>query len=156
MDALLSVAIFMALGLGFVLVNLLIGRLLRPAAPNPEKAAIYECGEPTIGSNWVQFDLRFYVVALFFLVFDVELALIYPWAITFREFPGPALAYGLPFIVIIIVGYAYEWHVGSLEWVRASLSPTQHRRAAEDERLSQLARRDPEQLADEREAAVGK
>ncbi len=155
MDALLSIAIFMALGLAFVLVNLLVGKLLRPEAPNREKQAIYECGEPTIGSNWVQFDLRFYVVALFFLVFDVELALIYPWAVTFREFPGPALAYGLPFLIIIIVGYAYEWHVGSLEWVRSSVSASTARRRS-DQPLAALARRDPEQLADEQDAALNR
>ena len=58
--------------------------------------AIYECGEPTIGESWVQFDLRFYIVALFYLVFDVEVALIYPWAVVFREFPGEACARTVP------------------------------------------------------------
>ena len=62
-------ALFAVAGLGFVLINLLIGRLLRPANPHPEKLEIYECGEPTIGSSFVQFDLRFYVVALVFIVF---------------------------------------------------------------------------------------
>src|SRR5271155_3545100 len=83
MEILLSITIFFALGAAFVLVNLGVGSLFRPKAPNPEKSAVYECGEPTIGSSWVQFDLRFYIVALVFLVFDVEIALFYPWAVAY-------------------------------------------------------------------------
>ena len=72
--------LFALLGCGFLLVNLLVGRLLRPADPHQEKLEIYECGEPTIGSSFVQFDLRFYVVALVFIVFDVEVAFLFPLA----------------------------------------------------------------------------
>ena len=76
---------FTAVGVGFILVNLTLGRLLRPARMNPEKATIYECGEPTVGSAWVQFDLRFYVVALLFVIFDVEMAFFFPWAVVFGK-----------------------------------------------------------------------
>lgn len=76
---------FTAVGVGFILVNLSLGRLLRPARMNPEKATIYECGEPTVGSAWVQFDLRFYVVALLFVIFDVEMAFFFPWAVVFGK-----------------------------------------------------------------------
>jgi NADH-quinone oxidoreductase subunit A len=62
------------------MVPLLVGRLLRPKLPTPEKDAIYECGEPAIGSSYIQFDLRFYVVALLFIIFDVEVAFFFPWA----------------------------------------------------------------------------
>jgi len=68
---------FLAFGLlaiGFLMVPLIVGRFLRPNLPNPEKDAIYECGEPAIGSSYIQFDLRFYVVALLFIIFDVEIA----------------------------------------------------------------------------------
>src|SRR5437867_5608606 len=83
MDVLLSVTLFTAVGAAFVFINLLAGALARPFLPNPEKSAVYECGEPSIGSSWVQFDLRFYIVALVFLIFDVEVALFYPWAVAF-------------------------------------------------------------------------
>jgi NADH-quinone oxidoreductase subunit A len=66
-------------------VNLLVGRLLRPRLPNQEKLEVYECGEPTIGSSFVQFDLRFYVVALLFIIFDVEVAFFFPWATVFGK-----------------------------------------------------------------------
>src|ERR1700712_5946299 len=85
MEILLSITIFFAFGAAFVFVNLLAGSLLRPKLPNPEKAAVYECGEPTIGSSWVQFDLRFYIVALVYLIFDVEIALFYPWAVAYGD-----------------------------------------------------------------------
>lgn len=69
----------------FLFVNLLVGRLLRPKLPNQEKLEVYECGEPTIGSSFVQFDLRFYVVALLFIIFDVEVAFFFPWATVFGK-----------------------------------------------------------------------
>ncbi len=147
MDQVLSVAIFLGVGFGFVLVNLIISGLVRPSLPNEEKLAIYECGEPTIGESWVQFDLRFYIVALFYLVFDVEVALIYPWAVVFREFPGEALLVGLPFLGIVVIGYAYEWYTGSLDWVRSSVNTSFRGAASADMRT--LSRRDPERLADE-------
>jgi NADH-quinone oxidoreductase subunit A len=72
--------IFSVVAIGALIVPLLIGRLIRPKLPTPEKDAIYECGEPTIGSSYIQFDLRFYVVALLFIIFDVEVAFFFPWA----------------------------------------------------------------------------
>jgi NADH-quinone oxidoreductase subunit A len=79
------VLLFLAVGAAFILVNLLAGKLIRPARPEPEKGTIYECGEPTIGSSWIQFDLRFYVVALLFVIFDVEVAFFFPWAEVFGK-----------------------------------------------------------------------
>ncbi|MGL4554646.1 MAG: NADH-quinone oxidoreductase subunit A [Gemmataceae bacterium] len=77
--------LFVAVGVGFILVHLVAGALLRPAKPGGEKDTIYECGEPTIGSAWIQFDLRYYVVALLFVVFDVEVAFFFPWAEVFGK-----------------------------------------------------------------------
>jgi NADH-quinone oxidoreductase subunit A len=77
--------LFTLVGVGFILVHLLIGRLVRPSKPGAEKKTIYECGEPTIGSAWIQFDLRFYVVALLFVIFDVEVAFFFPWAEVFGK-----------------------------------------------------------------------
>lgn len=78
-------ALFAAFGIAFLFVNLLVGWLLRPHDPHPEKLEIYECGEPTIGSSFVQFDLRFYVIALLFIIFDVEVAFFFPWAAVFGK-----------------------------------------------------------------------
>ncbi len=77
------ILLFVVLGIGFIFVHLMAGKLIRPSKPGSEKATIYECGEPTIGSAWVQFDLRFYVVALLFVIFDVEVAFFFPWAEVF-------------------------------------------------------------------------
>lgn len=78
-------ALFAGVGVLFLFVNLLVGWFLRPRDPHPEKLEIYECGEPTIGSSFVQFDLRFYVVALLFIIFDVEVAFFFPWAAVFGK-----------------------------------------------------------------------
>src|SRR6516225_3395698 len=82
-DLVLLVLIFMATGLVILAANLVVGRLVRPEKPSPEKGEVYECGEQPIGTAWVQFDLRFYVVALLFVIFDVELAFFFPWATVF-------------------------------------------------------------------------
>jgi NADH-quinone oxidoreductase subunit A len=77
--------LFLAVAVFFVFIHLVIGRLIRPSKPSAEKLTIYECGEPTIGSAWIQFDLRFYVVALLFVIFDVEVAFFFPWAVVFGQ-----------------------------------------------------------------------
>src|SRR5260370_37173429 len=77
--------LFVAVGVGFIFVHLVAGKLIRPNKPGAEKQTIYECGEPTIGSAWIQFDLRFYVVALLFVIFDVEVAFFFPWAEVFGK-----------------------------------------------------------------------
>src|SRR5262245_47665697 len=77
--------VFLVVGVVFVFFHLMLGKLVRPARPDPEKLTIYECGEPTIGSAWIQFDLRFYVVALLFVIFDVEVAFFFPWAVVFGK-----------------------------------------------------------------------
>src|SRR5258708_11282286 len=77
--------LFLVVGFGFIFVHLLAGKFIRPARPSAEKQTIYECGEPTVGSAWVQFDLRYYVVALLFVIFDVEVAFFFPWATVFGK-----------------------------------------------------------------------
>ena len=78
-------ALFAGVGIVFLFASLLFGRFVRAANPEPEKLEIYECGEPTIGSSFIQFDLRFYVVALLFIIFDVEVAFFFPWATVFGK-----------------------------------------------------------------------
>jgi NADH-quinone oxidoreductase subunit A len=133
-DLLLSITIFVALGAGFVFVNLLAGAIIRPKVPNPEKLAVYECGEPTIGSSWVQFDLRFYIIALVYLVFDVEVALFYPWAVAYGDATNMGAVLGMSafeirqvalvdmlfFFGVLLVGFAYLWRFGYLDWVRSA------------------------------------
>lgn len=134
MELLLSVTIFVAFGAVFVLLNLSVGSLVRPKVPNPEKSAIYECGEPSIGSSWVQFDLRFYIVALVYLVFDVEVALFYPWAVVYGKAQQLGAEIGMDatairqvalvdmlfFFGVLVVGFAYLWRFGYLDWVRSA------------------------------------
>src|SRR6266478_6510814 len=77
--------LFTGIAVFFIFIHLVIGKLVRPNRPDAEKKTIYECGEPSIGSSWIQFDLRFYVVALLFVVFDVEMAFFFPWAVVFGK-----------------------------------------------------------------------
>lgn len=173
--------LFTLVGFGFVLFNILIGALLRPNNPHPEKLEIYECGEPTIGSSFVQFDLRFYVVALLFILFDVEVAFFFPWAVVLGKaaqlassntpivveneagqlvhgpgYEGLMAELGIPtdtamlasseaaqqgtelvkdaagklvmtsvvdiviFFSILLIGFAYVWKRGDLDWVKAT------------------------------------
>jgi len=128
--------LFLGVGAGFVLVNLMVGKFIRPKNATTEKGTIYECGEPTIGSAWVQFDLRFYVVALLFVIFDVEMAFFFPWAVVFGQSisaadAGDADAQRLAwigfydilfFFGVLLVGYAYVWRRGDLDWVRSLAS----------------------------------
>ena len=175
--------LFLGVAVFFVFIHLLIGKLVRPIKPDPDKLTIYECGEPTIGSAWIQFDLRFYVVALLFVIFDVEVAFFFPWAVVFgkantlaraevqaddawqkqykqqvRDFVPPlpengralrpfqadappvtatetgpvaeaARSFGwlaffdlLVFFGVLLVGFAYLWRRGDLDWVRSTLA----------------------------------
>lgn len=135
--------LFTAVGVGFIFVNLMLGKLFRPAKMDADKATIYECGEPTIGSAWIQFDLRFYVVALLFVIFDVEMAFFFPWAVVFGQsihaadagnanamrFAQIAFVDILFFFGVLLVGFAYLWKRGDLDWVRSLAS--QHGSGAE-------------------------
>jgi NADH-quinone oxidoreductase subunit A len=167
------VALFALTGFLFLFANLVIGWLVRPRLPNREKLEVYECGEPTIGSSFVQFDLRFYVVALLFIIFDVEVAFFFPWAAVFgkvtqlaadppaavstadgtslyestaatrlnelgffgasapdaagaeelrraaRDMSITSFADIAVFFAVLLVGFAYVWKRGDLDWVRA-------------------------------------
>jgi len=113
-----TVLVFIILGGVTVALMLGISRLLHPRNPTPVKLSTYECGEVPFGSSWVQFNIRFYVVALIFLIFDVEVALLYPWAVIFRKLGLLAFVEAFIFIVILLAGLAYLWKEGDLDWVR--------------------------------------
>ena len=115
------VLLFIGVGLAVPLSMLLISRMaqifrIRPHRPSSVKSDIYECGMETIGGRWVQFNFRYYLFALLFLVFDVTAIFIYPWAIKLRELGGDALVTMLGFIAVLGVGWAYAWRKGAFEW----------------------------------------
>jgi NADH-quinone oxidoreductase subunit A len=157
--------VFLGVGSFFLFIHLMMGKVIRPAKPEGDKLTIYECGEPTVGSAWIQFDLRYYVVALLFVVFDVEVAFFFPWAVVFgnanalsnpdlpaakREAISAQLVPSLPalpgedasaavidpdtakswawvsfvdilvFFGVLMVGFAYLWRRGDIDWVRST------------------------------------
>ena len=118
-----NVLVFLLLGLALAAMMLGLGRLLRPRNPEAAKLSSYECGEPATGSAWINFNIRFYLVALVFVVFDVELAFMYPVMAVFKGWVGDgrglfALAEILLFIGILAVGLVYVWAKRDLEWVK--------------------------------------
>lgn len=118
-----NILVFVGLGVGFLVVTLTLGAILRPQNPDATKQMIYECGEAPISQAWFNFNPRFYIVALVFLIFDVEVAFTYPVATVFRRWVAEGnalyalLEIGL-FVAILAVGLAYVWVKGDLEWVR--------------------------------------
>ena len=113
-----AILVFLVMGIGFLAVNLVVWRIIRPSRFSEEKLTTYECGENPTGSAWIQFNIRFYVFALLFIIFDVEAVFLLPWAVVFRELGMLAFVEGLVFIVILVVALAYVWRKGDLEWVR--------------------------------------
>jgi NADH-quinone oxidoreductase subunit A len=127
----LNVLIFSGVGLVFVFANMIAGSLIRPRRKTTEGREVYECGEPTIGEAWIQFDIRYYTVALVYVIFAVEIAFLFPWALVLKEAMADtgaaagegigmfALVEGVAFIVILFIGLAYVWAKGDLDWVLA-------------------------------------
>lgn len=120
-----AVLIFIALGVAFVLGNLLLGHFIRVSRGNDRKLTVYECGEPTIGSAWIRYNSRFYNVALVYLLFDVEVVLLIPAVLVFRQMAesGQALlplAGLLAFLALLVLGLAYEWYYGNLDWIKSA------------------------------------
>jgi NADH-quinone oxidoreductase subunit A len=116
-DSYATVGIFLVVSVGFVLVTFFIARIFRPQRPTDMQLQSYECGEPTIGSSWVQYNVRYYVFALLFVIFDVEVVFLIPWAVVYKELGLFALAEMLIFVAILIFGLIYAWKKGVLKWV---------------------------------------
>lgn len=114
---------FILFAIIFVVISVFMAKLIRPARPSKEKLLTYECGEEAIGTPWVRFNIRFYVVALIFIIFDVEMVMILPWALVYRELALSGLFIGLIFLIYLGIGMAYEWVKGDLEWERANPVP---------------------------------
>jgi NADH-quinone oxidoreductase subunit A len=110
--------IFFMLAVIVVFASLLANRLLAPRKPDPVKLSTYECGEEPVGSPWIRFNTRFYVIALIFIVFDVEVLFLFPWAVNLKELGIFAWLEMAVFIAILAVGLAYVWAKGDLEWIK--------------------------------------
>ena len=110
------VLLFLIVGGVFVAGGLIFAWLLRPHRPYPSKLTTYECGETPVGDTRIRFNIRFYVVALIFLIFDVEVIFLFPWATVYRTLGWFAFFEMLTFLAILLVGYAYVWRKGDLEW----------------------------------------
>ena len=118
-----TILMFFVAAFGFVFLTLTFGRLIRPHNPNPDKTSTYECGERPIGDAWMQFNPRFYLIALIFLIFDVEIMFVFPIAAVFKGHveKGTAwLAFAELFIfmALLLLGLVYVWVKGDLQWVK--------------------------------------
>lgn len=116
MQGWLSILIMIALGAGFALVSILLSSLLGPRQPTPEKLAPYECGMPPVGDARERQSVKFYLVAMIFLLFDIEIAFLYPWAMALRELGWPGFVQVALFLLLLLAGYVYVWRKGALDW----------------------------------------
>ena len=115
------IGIFLILSLGFAILLILLPPLLRlvgivPKKPNPVKTSTYECGMQPVGSSWIQFKAQYYVFALLFVAFDIQVVFLYPWAVSVNQLKVFGLVEMLAFFLILIVGFVYAWRKGVLVW----------------------------------------
>jgi NADH-quinone oxidoreductase subunit A len=115
--------IFILMAIIFVIGIVYFSKLIRPSRPTHEKLKTYECGENPEGSPWIKFNIRFYVVALIFLIFDVEVVMLIPWAMVYKDFGMIGFLVGGIFLVLLGLGMAYEWRKGDLEWEKPKVVP---------------------------------
>jgi NADH:ubiquinone oxidoreductase subunit 3 (subunit A) len=111
------VAVFAIVGAAFVALPMLVIWLISPRSTYPQKFETYESGVPTIGQAWAQFNIRYYLFSLVFVVFDVEIIYLYPWAVVARRLGALGFYEILIFLVILTLGLVYAWRTGALEWV---------------------------------------
>jgi NADH-quinone oxidoreductase subunit A len=143
-----EILLYLVAGILFILITFLVSRFVRPNRPNPEKLTTYESGEEPIGSPFTQFNIRFYVVALIFLLFEVEIVFLFPWSTIFAKKEWIEQTNGqwgwfsmlemLLFIVILALGLAYAWVNGFLDWVKPNPKPTETNSPVPKELYSQL------------------
>ena len=116
MQGWLSILIMIALGAGFALISVLLSSVVGPKKPTPEKEAPYECGMPPVGDARERQSVKFYLVAMIFLLFDIEIAFLYPWAMALRDLGWPGFVQVLLFMLLLLAGYVYVWRKGVLDW----------------------------------------
>ena len=132
-----EILLFLIGGVVFLLISLFVARLIRPNRPNPQKLATYESGEEPISSAWTQFNIRFYIVALIFILFEVELIFLFPWATVYSRKELIDETNGLwgwfsfiemvIFILVLALGLAYAWVNGLLDWVKPEQKPSDYK-----------------------------
>jgi NADH-quinone oxidoreductase subunit A len=133
MQGWLSILIMIGLGAGFALVSVLLSNVLGPSNPSPEKSAPYECGMPPVGDARERQSVKFYLVAMIFLLFDIEVAFLYPWAMALRDLGWNGFLQVLLFMALLLAGYVYVWRKGALDWGNDKSD------AAEAERIRRVA-----------------
>lgn len=116
MQGWLSILIMIGLGAGFAVISTLLSQFLGPSKPSAEKSAPYECGMPAVGDARERQSVKFYLVAMIFLLFDIEVAFLYPWAMALRDLGWPGFAQVVLFIALLLAGYVYVWRKGVLDW----------------------------------------
>jgi NADH-quinone oxidoreductase subunit A len=116
MHSWVPILLMLVLGGGFGAVNVLGAHLLAPRKPTPEKLAPYECGMPPVGDARDRHPVQFYLVAMIFLLFDIEVAFLYPFSMALRQLGWPGLIQLLLFFLIMLAGYVYVWRKGVLDW----------------------------------------
>jgi NADH-quinone oxidoreductase subunit A len=116
MQSWFSILIMIGLGAGFAAVSVLLSNVLGPRRPSPEKSAPYECGMPAIGNARERQSVKFYLVAMIFLLFDIEVAFLYPWAMALRQLGWNGFVQVVLFLLVLLAGYVYVWRKGVLDW----------------------------------------
>ena len=112
----LPILLFLIVSTGIGIALLVIGNLLGPKRPSSEKLSPYECGFEAFEDARMRFDVRYYLIAILFIVFDLEIAFLFPWAVVFMELGAQAIVAMTIFLAILVVGFVYEWKKGALEW----------------------------------------
>src|ERR1700745_2789729 len=118
MQGWVSILIMIALGAGFALVSIALSGVLGPRKPTPEKSAPYECGMPPVGDARERQSVKFYLIAMIFLLFDIEIAFLYPWARALRDLGWTGFVQVVTFVALLVTGYVYVWRKGALDWGR--------------------------------------
>ena len=116
MQGWLSIFIMIALGVAFALGSVLLSNVLGPRKPSAEKSAPYECGMPAVGDARERQSVKFYLIAMIFLLFDIEVAFLYPWAMALRELGWSGFVQVVLFMALLLAGYVYVWRKGALDW----------------------------------------
>jgi NADH-quinone oxidoreductase subunit A len=122
-----TVFLFVIIGAVLLTVALLLAKLISPSKPSKNKLSTYECGEEAEGSAWVKFNIRYYIIALIFIIFDVEVLFLFPWAVVYKDLGWLAFIEMAIFLLVLIVGLVYVWKKGDLNWVKYNVKYGQGR-----------------------------
>ena len=116
LEAYAPILVFLMIALGLAVAPLVLNRLLAPYRPDPHKNSPYECGFYAFSESRMPFDIRFYLVAILFIIFDLETAFLFPWGVSLKSIGGLGFGAMMLFLLILVVGFLYEWKKGALEW----------------------------------------